>query len=668
MPVTLPAGFTIDTQLSPDRVRVQWPGIPVGGTGAAPTLMSRTTTQFASNTTAHSVNMPATVAAGDLLIVALSCRPDSGTPTVTTPSGWTALVTGAPASFPPFRMATFYRVASGSEGGTTVNFATSIAAHMVADCFRVQAGTYQGVPTASFNEPSPSVNPGAPTHASGWTGENVLWLLGFGTNGNVAVNSYPFAGNNNLSTSGGTNNCSVVTCTTVNTTGTLGDVESMAFAMAATTNYSGFTISIRPAAAPSTSTLSNLDFESGDVNYIKGDGWAISTGGLVEAGTWSAKFTGIGQSTLAHETLAPVTAGTSITASARISKGNNRQDFAGGAVVLQWFDNTLASLGFNVGNVVNTGTSAFQTSSVTANAPTGAAYVRLAASATRDVKGRATEAVTIDTLTWNHVFTLGGTGETGGTAPTGPQTFTFRVRDANGCEAVATRTIGESAGSGLDYYSLLRFNGANGSTTFTDETGIAQTRLGSTVISTAQSRFGGSSAQFAAGWGLRSPFDLNWTQSNTDDSGNWTAEFWLYIPANITTYQPILHITSSGAGVQQIALRISGGGASTNQLYFAQSGTFGQPVPYTVPLGQWVHVAIVRNRATTDLYCDGNRIWNASGGATSMSSGAIWLGRIDPVFGAGGGFAGFIDEFRFVRTALYNGPTYTIPSAEFPYP
>lgn len=194
--------------------------------------------------------------------------------------------------------------------------------------------------------------------------------------------------------------------------------------------------------APGAATLPNLGFESGDTSYIKGDGWAISTGGLVESGTQSAKFTGIGQSTIAHETLAPVTAGTSITASARISKGNNRQDFAGGAVVLQWFDNTLASLGFNVGNVVNTGTSAFQSSSVTANAPTGAAYVRLAASATRDVKGRATDAVTVDTLAWNHTFTLGGTGG-GSTAPTGPQTFTFRVRDANGCEAVATRTIGQ---------------------------------------------------------------------------------------------------------------------------------------------------------------------------------------------------------------------------------
>jgi hypothetical protein len=336
--------------------------------------------------------------------------------------------------------------------------------------------------------------------------------------------------------------------------------------------------------------------------------------------------------------------------------------------VLQWFDNTLASLGFNVGNVVNTGSSAFQTSVVTASAPTGAAYVRLAASATRDVKGRATDAVTIDTLSWNHTFTLGGTGS-GSTAPTGPITFTFRVRDANGCEAVATRTIGQQEGSGQDYYSLLRFNGTNGSSTFTDETGITQTLLGSPAISTAQSRFGGASGSFAPGSGLRSPYTLNWTASAVNDTGNWTAEFWLYLPSSITTYEPIFHISDAAfGGGGPISLRISGGGASTNQLYFGVSGVTGGPVSYTVPTGQWVHISIVRYRDITRLYCDGSLAATDNGNAGSMSDGAIWLGRCDPAFGGSSGFTGFIDEFRFIRSAIYSGSTITVPTAQFPYP
>lgn len=193
------------------------------------------------------------------------------------------------------------------------------------------------------------------------------------------------------------------------------------------------------------STLGNLNFESGDTSWIKGYGWTITNTGLADGGTWSAKYNGVGQSNLAHVTAAPVNPGTSITASCRVSKGANREDYAGGAVVLQWFDANLNPLGFNVGNVVNTGTSAFQTSSVTATAPTGAAFVRLAGSGTRDVKGRASDLVYLDSFSWNHTFALGGSG-TGATPITGPIPLTFRVRDANGCTAVATRTIAAQTG------------------------------------------------------------------------------------------------------------------------------------------------------------------------------------------------------------------------------
>jgi hypothetical protein len=80
---------------------------------------------------------------------------------------------------------------------------------------------------------------------------------------------------------------------------------------------------------------------------------------------------------------------------------------------------------------------------VTANAPAGAAFVRLGASASRDVKGRATDAVAVDAFAWNHTFALGGSGGSGGTATptTGPIALTFRVRDSVGCSALATRTI-----------------------------------------------------------------------------------------------------------------------------------------------------------------------------------------------------------------------------------
>src|SRR5690606_24814837 len=67
-----------------------------------------------------------------------------------------------------------------------------------------------------------------------------------------------------------------------------------------------------------------------------------------------------------------------------------------------------------------------------------------------------------------------------------------------GCGAGIVKPFGalimRRAGPGLKYAaSLLHFNGANGSSTITDERGRAWVRFGNAQISTAQSKFGGAS-------------------------------------------------------------------------------------------------------------------------------------------------------------------------------
>lgn len=224
-----------------DDIAIIDPGAPL------PILVEIVPTSFGSNTTSHAASYPATVNAGDLIIFAVCARPDSGVPTITTPSGFTSLGTSAPPSSPPFRMSIFYRVASGAEGGTTVDFVTSIGSHMAAVCYRIQAGTYAGVPTASVNVLSPRVNPLGPVHDSGGDTEQVLFITGFGANSAQTPITWPFADNQTLCSSGGTNLCGVTSATTINTTGILGDLEAMDFFLPVTTNFGGFTISVRPA-------------------------------------------------------------------------------------------------------------------------------------------------------------------------------------------------------------------------------------------------------------------------------------------------------------------------------------------------------------------------------------------------------------------------------------
>lgn len=100
----------------------------------SPTWESTTVTDFGSDVTTHAANMPATVNSGDLLIAAAAF---DATATITTPSGWTLMVAGAETGVMVSGLYT--KVAAGSEGGTTVDFATSAAQRGSVHVFRVTA-------------------------------------------------------------------------------------------------------------------------------------------------------------------------------------------------------------------------------------------------------------------------------------------------------------------------------------------------------------------------------------------------------------------------------------------------------------------------------------------------------------------------------------------------
>jgi hypothetical protein len=103
-----------------------------------PLVESVTETEFATNTTAHAVAMPATVGVGDLLLTLFS---NDGSATVTTPAGWTSLGTVSDANY---RGSVYGKVAAGTEDGTTVDFVTSATEAAAAQVFRVLANNWQG--------------------------------------------------------------------------------------------------------------------------------------------------------------------------------------------------------------------------------------------------------------------------------------------------------------------------------------------------------------------------------------------------------------------------------------------------------------------------------------------------------------------------------------------
>ena len=151
------------------------------------------------------------------------------------------------------------------------------------------------------------------------------------------------------------------------------------------------------------------------------------------------------------------------------------------------------------------------------------------------------------------------------------------------------------------YYSsvtlLLPMNGTNGSTTFTDYSSAHNTITvnGNTQITTAQSKWGGSSGVFdgTTDW-LYAP--VGTTNFGT---GNFTIEGW-FRWASLTN-GGLFHVYP-GTPVNTTA-GVAVGYDGTDFQIFTGSANYART--YTPTVGSWYHVALVRNSSSLTLYVNG---------------------------------------------------------------
>ena len=229
---------------------------------------------------------------------------------------------------------------------------------------------------------------------------------------------------------------------------------------------------------------------------------------------------------------------------------------------------------------------------------------------------------------------------------------------------------------------LSAFDGSNGATSTSDSSNsnLSLTIQGSSQISTAQSKFGGSSLHvtnsnpegvYAAGAG-----------STINLTGDFTIEYW-YRRVQVTLADNMvlgpLYGTnnttnvSSGGGQPYVGLIIGYyyGSESTSQgLLYSSSNGSSWNVAQNVNLGtgslgtvgQWVHMALTRSGTTWNYYVDGTRTNTATLGSDTLShnSGYILLGKSwVNVSNA----EGYYDDFRITQgLARYTGASFTVPT------
>lgn len=200
---------------------------------------------------------------------------------------------------------------------------------------------------------------------------------------------------------------------------------------------------------------------------------------------------------------------------------------------------------------------------------------------------------------------------------------------------------------------LAHFNGANGSTTFTNSASVGPTMTpnGSGALSTTESKWGGASLRSVnTGCGYAS--GSTYLEMGT---GDYTIEWW----------QRLDSVTSSWNCVFW-------GNGSTTGVYVTNSG-----IPHLYITGTdrvvggsnvllattWQFIAYSRTSGTGEFYVDGTRIGSWSDSTNLGATAALYLGRNS----AGSGMSGYIDDFRMTKgVGRYSGATCPVPTAAFP--
>ena len=172
--------------------------------------------------------------------------------------------------------------------------------------------------------------------------------------------------------------------------------------------------------------------------------------------------------------------------------------------------------------------------------------------------------------------------------------------------------------SGDPYFAnvsaLLHFNGANGSTTFTDQTGKVWTPNSTVSISTAQSKFGGASGVFGGGW-LTTPSHADFGFG----TGDYTIEAWVYRTGSNSNQCLFDNRGASSVGVSLYFDLTSGyfGVADNSSVVIYSTGKFA---------GTWYFIALVRDSGTLRLYVDGVQEGTAADSRTYAASVAPFIG------------------------------------------
>jgi Concanavalin A-like lectin/glucanases superfamily len=169
--------------------------------------------------------------------------------------------------------------------------------------------------------------------------------------------------------------------------------------------------------------------------------------------------------------------------------------------------------------------------------------------------------------------------------------------------------------------------------------------VGSAQISTAQSKFGGSSMSFN---GSTDYITTPYTALNGKYTGDFTVECWFYMN-NVSSTQPIISQRTTNSTYCPYLLWVASG---TLTLYMSSSNSSWDIINAqslgTITAGQWYHYALVRSGSAIKSYLNGAVVGSGATSSATLdatSSNVLRIGGTgDPLY-----FNGYIDDLRITN-------------------
>lgn len=223
------------------------------------------------------------------------------------------------------------------------------------------------------------------------------------------------------------------------------------------------------------------------------------------------------------------------------------------------------------------------------------------------------------------------------------------------------RALLQGGGASLGPYTklLLHCNGANGSTTFTDEAGKTVAAGGNAQISTAQYKFGSSSAYLDGnGDYLSIP---NCTDFNYNGNA-WTFDCQIR-PSRLSYSTYSQFIFKKGTSTTGISIHFDDQAGTRLRLNYGNGSYLINAC--TLNANAWQHIEVGYDGSKIYFFVEGTLL-NAGGTAWTPPSNV----SDDVVIGAGTttseqSYQGYIDEIRWLNGSCAHTSTFTPPTSEY---